>query len=174
MHENVPCRRGGSSVLLGGAGLEMALSCRNCDGIFDSHFFSQCENSLHLSRSGVRGAQVGCVYTDIRIGNYRNFLRGVDRFTDSMEIKPITTRKLRRRPNDPVPLPEKRRKPSPDILSFDSTMGPVQDVMLNLASTQYSNTSKYTVQPVQYELHIKRSINISGSFSRVNFWPIIQ
>ena len=35
---------------------------------------------------------------------------------DSMEVKQITTRKLRRRPNDPTPLPEKRRKPSPDIL----------------------------------------------------------
>uniref|UniRef100_T1JHF4 Sin3 histone deacetylase corepressor complex component SDS3 n=1 Tax=Strigamia maritima TaxID=126957 RepID=T1JHF4_STRMM len=35
---------------------------------------------------------------------------------DSMEVKPVTTRKLRRRPNDPIPLPEKRRKTSPDIL----------------------------------------------------------
>ena len=33
-----------------------------------------------------------------------------------MEVKTITTRKLRRRPNDPTPIPEKRRKPSPDIL----------------------------------------------------------
>ncbi|NXY45426.1 SDS3 deacetylase, partial [Ceuthmochares aereus] len=37
-------------------------------------------------------------------------------FTDSMEVKPIMTRKLRRRPNDPVPIPDKRRKPAPDIL----------------------------------------------------------
>ncbi|XP_074495062.1 sin3 histone deacetylase corepressor complex component SDS3 isoform X6 [Sebastes fasciatus] len=29
---------------------------------------------------------------------------------DSMEVKPIMTRKLRRRPNDPVPIPDKRRK----------------------------------------------------------------
>lgn len=29
---------------------------------------------------------------------------------DSMEVKPVMTRKLRRRPNDPVPVPEKRRK----------------------------------------------------------------
>ncbi|NXG14131.1 SDS3 deacetylase, partial [Grallaria varia] len=36
---------------------------------------------------------------------------------DSMEVKPIMTRKLRRRPNDPVPIPDKRRKPAPDILS---------------------------------------------------------
>ncbi|XP_033748298.1 sin3 histone deacetylase corepressor complex component SDS3-like isoform X1 [Pecten maximus] len=38
--------------------------------------------------------------------------------SDSMEVKPITTRKLRRRPNDPIPLPEKRRKPSPAQLNF--------------------------------------------------------
>lgn len=31
---------------------------------------------------------------------------------DSMEVKPVMTRKLRRRPNDPVPVPEKRRKPA--------------------------------------------------------------
>ncbi|CAL8344686.1 unnamed protein product [Lota lota] len=37
---------------------------------------------------------------------------------DSMEVKPIMTRKLRRRPNDPVPIPDKRRKPAPDILFF--------------------------------------------------------
>ncbi|KAH7960203.1 hypothetical protein HPB49_017645 [Dermacentor silvarum] len=35
---------------------------------------------------------------------------------DSMEVKSVTTRKLRRRPNDPLPMPEKRRKTSPNIL----------------------------------------------------------
>jgi len=35
---------------------------------------------------------------------------------DTMTVKPVTTRKLRRRPNDPLPVPEKRGKPSPDIL----------------------------------------------------------
>jgi len=29
---------------------------------------------------------------------------------DSMEVKPVITRKLRRRPNEPIPMPEKRRK----------------------------------------------------------------
>ncbi|XP_076339636.1 sin3 histone deacetylase corepressor complex component SDS3 isoform X8 [Tachypleus tridentatus] len=28
---------------------------------------------------------------------------------DSIEVKPVTTRKLRRRPNEPLPVPEKRR-----------------------------------------------------------------
>lgn len=37
--------------------------------------------------------------------------------SDMFDVKPIMTRKLRRRPNDPMPLPaEKRRKTSPDIL----------------------------------------------------------
>ncbi|XP_064620076.1 sin3 histone deacetylase corepressor complex component SDS3-like [Lineus longissimus] len=39
-------------------------------------------------------------------------------FLDSMDVKPITTRKLRRRPNDPVPMPEKRRKASPAQLNY--------------------------------------------------------
>ncbi|XP_077510154.1 sin3 histone deacetylase corepressor complex component SDS3 isoform X1 [Amblyomma americanum] len=37
---------------------------------------------------------------------------------DSMEVKSVTTRKLRRRPNDPLPMPEKRRKTSPTQLNF--------------------------------------------------------
>ncbi|CAL1543336.1 unnamed protein product [Lymnaea stagnalis] len=37
---------------------------------------------------------------------------------DFMEVKPTMTRKLRRRPNDPVPIPEKRRKPSPAQVSL--------------------------------------------------------
>ncbi|XP_019633526.1 PREDICTED: sin3 histone deacetylase corepressor complex component SDS3-like [Branchiostoma belcheri] len=32
---------------------------------------------------------------------------------DSTEVKPVLTRKLRRRPNEPLPIPDKRRKPSP-------------------------------------------------------------
>ncbi|XP_062921164.1 sin3 histone deacetylase corepressor complex component SDS3-like [Mobula hypostoma] len=37
---------------------------------------------------------------------------------DSMEVKPIMTRKLRRGPNDPVPITEKRRKPAPAQLNY--------------------------------------------------------
>ncbi|CAC5357835.1 SUDS3 [Mytilus coruscus] len=36
--------------------------------------------------------------------------------SDTLESKAPSTRRLRRRPNDPMPLPEKRRKASPDIL----------------------------------------------------------
>ena len=38
------------------------------------------------------------------------------KFSPDLDIKPASTRKLRRRPNDPAPVPEKRRKTTPDIL----------------------------------------------------------
>jgi Sin3 histone deacetylase corepressor complex component SDS3 len=46
-----------------------------------------------------------------------------DRFSaelnaDSSEVKTISTRKLRRRPNEPVPVPEKRRKPPQSQATF--------------------------------------------------------
>lgn len=37
---------------------------------------------------------------------------------DSMEVKPAMTRKLRRRPNEPIPIPEKRRKPANSQITF--------------------------------------------------------
>lgn len=51
------------------------------------------------------------IFIDVIIFSCSGFL-----LSDSMEMKPVTTRKLRRRPNDPMPLPEKRRKQNPDIL----------------------------------------------------------
>ena len=38
--------------------------------------------------------------------------------SDSVDIKPTVTRKLRRRPNDPLPVPEKRRKPTTGQLVY--------------------------------------------------------
>uniref|UniRef100_A0A182JAC4 Sin3 histone deacetylase corepressor complex component SDS3 n=1 Tax=Anopheles atroparvus TaxID=41427 RepID=A0A182JAC4_ANOAO len=37
---------------------------------------------------------------------------------DSIDVKPTVTRKLRRRPNEPLPVPEKRRKPTTSQLVF--------------------------------------------------------
>ncbi|XP_035919447.1 sin3 histone deacetylase corepressor complex component SDS3-like [Anopheles stephensi] len=37
---------------------------------------------------------------------------------DSLDLKPTVTRKLRRRPNEPLPVPEKRRKPTTNHLTF--------------------------------------------------------
>ena len=44
---------------------------------------------------------------------------------DSVEVKPAVTRKLRRRPNDPLPAPEKRRKTSHILL--------IQNIPFNLS-----------------------------------------
>ncbi|XP_052870614.1 sin3 histone deacetylase corepressor complex component SDS3-like [Anopheles cruzii] len=38
--------------------------------------------------------------------------------SDSIDVKPTVTRKLRRRPNEPLPVPEKRRKPTTGQLIF--------------------------------------------------------
>ncbi|KAI2810373.1 hypothetical protein RDWZM_002631 [Blomia tropicalis] len=37
---------------------------------------------------------------------------------DTVEPKATTTRKLRRRPNDPIPMPDRRRRPSPAHINF--------------------------------------------------------
>jgi len=41
----------------------------------------------------------------------------IDLLTEGVDPKPITTRKLRRRPNEPVPLPEKRKRGLPVTLN---------------------------------------------------------
>lgn len=37
--------------------------------------------------------------------------------SDCTDTKPVTTRKLRRRPNEPIPVPDKRRRTSPALLN---------------------------------------------------------
>ncbi|KAJ0067906.1 hypothetical protein NL108_011685, partial [Boleophthalmus pectinirostris] len=51
---------------------------------------------------------------------------------DSMEVKPIMTRKLRRRPNDPVPIPDKRRKPAPDIFIINTSKAPYYTIFRSI------------------------------------------
>lgn len=41
-----------------------------------------------------------------------------DLIGDAPESKPVMTRKLRRRPNDPLPVPEKRRKATPTQINY--------------------------------------------------------
>ena len=41
----------------------------------------------------------------------------IDLMTEFIDSKPITTRKLRRRPNEPVPIPEKRKRGPPATLN---------------------------------------------------------
>eukprot|EP00064_Thunnus_orientalis_P011989 superscaffoldBa00001787_g12022 len=68
---------------------------------------------------------------------------------DSMEVKPIMTRKLRRRPNDPVPIPDKRRKPAPDILHINLQSHCLRDeqIMEDLRTLNKLKSPKRPVSP---------------------------
>ncbi|KAG8504640.1 Sin3 histone deacetylase corepressor complex component SDS3 [Galemys pyrenaicus] len=68
---------------------------------------------------------------------------------DSMEVKPIMTRKLRRRPNDPVPIPDKRRKPAPDIHLHQAL------IISHLSKKTVSTTRKGTT--LRFKLPVKIS-----------------
>ncbi|KAL1428452.1 hypothetical protein MTO96_002827 [Rhipicephalus appendiculatus] len=61
---------------------------------------------------------------------------------DSMEVKSVTTRKLRRRPNDPLPMPEKRRKTSPTQLNFLLDDGEIIDDLKMLNKGKAPSLSK--------------------------------
>ncbi|KAG8196243.1 hypothetical protein JTE90_023800 [Oedothorax gibbosus] len=61
---------------------------------------------------------------------------------DSMEVKPVTTRKLRRRPNDPLPVPEKRRKTLPTQLNFLLDDGDIMDDLRAISKNKNSSSSK--------------------------------
>ncbi|CAH3153622.1 unnamed protein product [Porites evermanni] len=50
---------------------------------------------------------------------------------DSVEVKPAVTRKLRRRPNDPLPAPEKRRKTSHILFNHHKTRQSIINYMLD-------------------------------------------
>nr|XP_037287361.1 sin3 histone deacetylase corepressor complex component SDS3-like isoform X2 [Rhipicephalus microplus] len=60
----------------------------------------------------------------------------------SMEVKSVTTRKLRRRPNDPLPMPEKRRKTSPTQLNFLLYDGEIVDDLKILSKGKAPSLSK--------------------------------
>lgn len=65
---------------------------------------------------------------------------------DSMEVKPIMTRKLRRRPNDPVPIPDKRRKPAPAQLNYLLTD---EQIMEDLRTLNKLKSPKRPESPAQ-------------------------
>lgn len=60
---------------------------------------------------------------------------------DTTEPKPLTTRKLRRRPNEPIPIPEKRRRASPAQLNL---LLDENDIMEDLKILSRANNSKLT------------------------------
>lgn len=47
--------------------------------------------------------------------------------SDCVDSKPVTTRKLRRRPNEPIPAPDKRRRTSPAQLNHQLEERDIQD-----------------------------------------------
>ncbi|XP_041456266.1 sin3 histone deacetylase corepressor complex component SDS3-like isoform X2 [Lytechinus variegatus] len=66
---------------------------------------------------------------------------------DSMEIKPVITRKLRRRPNDPIPLPEKRRKPTPGQFCYTLNDDEIAADLKALTKTKSGTTKKSAWKP---------------------------
>uniref|UniRef100_A0A3B3UBZ8 SDS3 homolog, SIN3A corepressor complex component n=1 Tax=Poecilia latipinna TaxID=48699 RepID=A0A3B3UBZ8_9TELE len=67
---------------------------------------------------------------------------------DSMEVKPIMMRKLRRRLNDPVPIPDKRRKPAPAQLNYLLTD---DQIMEDLRTLNKLKSPKRPVSPLSPE-----------------------
>uniref|UniRef100_A0A8C7JXH8 SDS3 homolog, SIN3A corepressor complex component n=1 Tax=Oncorhynchus kisutch TaxID=8019 RepID=A0A8C7JXH8_ONCKI len=66
---------------------------------------------------------------------------------DSMEVKPIMTRKLRRRPNDPVPIPDKRRKPLNYLLTDEQIMEDLRTLNKQLKSPKHPGMSLSHLSP---------------------------
>ena len=56
---------------------------------------------------------------------------------DSVEVKPAVTRKLRRRPNDPLPAPEKRRKTSHILMNSLPYNSIIEDFVILLLGTKH-------------------------------------
>lgn len=69
------------------------------------------------------------------------------------------TRKLRRRPNDPVPIPDKRRKPAPDIL---------------YSNVFHFSHPKTVRQPFQSENAPCQILNITTSYYYITLLRCIQ
>uniref|UniRef100_A0A3B3ZZC5 Uncharacterized protein n=1 Tax=Periophthalmus magnuspinnatus TaxID=409849 RepID=A0A3B3ZZC5_9GOBI len=78
--------------------------------------------------------------------------------TGSMEVKPIMTRKLRRRPNDPVPIPDKRRKPAPQLnylLTDDQIMEDLRTLNKSPSSPEHIPSAPMDNPSQRYEARIE-------------------
>ncbi|KAL0122894.1 hypothetical protein PUN28_007523 [Cardiocondyla obscurior] len=89
---------------------------------------------------------------------------------DSMEVKPVMTRKLRRRPNDPVPEKvEKRRKPPPAQLNY---ILDEKDIELDLKAINRAKASTTIRKPV---LPHYNAVNIpSQHISQPSETPLVE
>lgn len=60
--------------------------------------------------------------------------------SDLTEVKPMSTRKLRRRPNEPIPLPEKRRKTPQSQITFLLEDKEIDDDLKALSKGSYKDS----------------------------------
>lgn len=74
--------------------------------------------------------------------NIENQRLSIDISGDQTEPKPAMTRKLRRRPNDPLPAPEKRRKNPPIQLNYLLDERDIDDDLREINAAKYSSIGK--------------------------------
>ncbi|XKL59300.1 hypothetical protein PGB90_000316 [Kerria lacca] len=71
--------------------------------------------------------------------NIENQRLSIDISGDQIEPKPAMTRKLRRRPNDPLPVPDKRRKNPPTQLNYLLDEKEIEEDLKEINSAKFSN-----------------------------------
>ncbi len=71
--------------------------------------------------------------------NIENQRLSIDISGDPVEPKPAMTRKLRRRPNDPLPVPDKRRKNPPTQLNYLLDDREIEDDLKEINAAKFSN-----------------------------------
>lgn len=76
--------------------------------------------------------------------NIENQRLSIDISGDQTEPKPAMTRKLRRRPNDPLPVPDKRRKNPPIQLNYLLDDRDIDDDLREINAAKYSCVKKGT------------------------------
>lgn len=85
--------------------------------------------------------------------NTENQRLSIDISGEQMEPKPAMTRKLRRRPNDPLPVPDKRRKNNPAQLHYLLDDREIDEDLREINSAKYSKKSgmRYVDEFFSYE-----------------------
>lgn len=70
-----------------------------------------------------------------------NERQSIELLSDCTDHRPVTTRKLRRRPNEPIPVPDKRRRTSPAQLNHQLEDRDIQEDLKTILKAQL-NTKK--------------------------------
>lgn len=71
-----------------------------------------------------------------------NERQSIELLSDCADPKPVTTRKLRRRPNEPIPVPDKRRRTSPAQLNHQLEEKDVQEDLKVILKAQQNKKTK--------------------------------